>query len=50
MGAAGVSANVYRSCKRFRGLPGVELLVKDGYRHCQYVMEQSAEYAAMLRS
>jgi pimeloyl-ACP methyl ester carboxylesterase len=40
----------YRSFKRFRGLPGVELIVKDGYAHCQYVMQQSAEYAEMLSS
>jgi pimeloyl-ACP methyl ester carboxylesterase len=39
-----------RSFKRFRGLPGVELIVKAGYGHCRYAMEQSSEYAEMLRS
>jgi pimeloyl-ACP methyl ester carboxylesterase len=40
----------YRSFKRFRGQSGIELILNDGYAHCQYVMEQSTEYAAMLRS
>ncbi|MDR3289603.1 MAG: hypothetical protein LBT22_09265 [Peptococcaceae bacterium] len=46
----GSREDAYRSFERFRGLPGLELLVKDGCRHCQYAMEQGAEYAVMLRS
>jgi pimeloyl-ACP methyl ester carboxylesterase len=41
--------NALRSFKRFRHLSGYELIVKEGYGHCQFVMGKSAEYAALLR-
>jgi pimeloyl-ACP methyl ester carboxylesterase len=46
----GSREDAYRSFKRFRDLPGVELIANDGYAHCQYVMQQSVKYATMLRS
>ncbi|MFP3155991.1 hypothetical protein LQZ18_16525 [Lachnospiraceae bacterium ZAX-1] len=46
----GDQENAYRSFKRFRDAKGCRLIVNNGYGHCQYIMQQSAEYAAILRS
>jgi pimeloyl-ACP methyl ester carboxylesterase len=45
----GSRENARRSFVRFRALPTCELIVMDGYGHCQFLAEQSAEYADILR-
>jgi pimeloyl-ACP methyl ester carboxylesterase len=46
----GSRENAYRSFRRFRDEPGIELIVKDGFAHCQYLAKRPAEYADLLRT
>jgi pimeloyl-ACP methyl ester carboxylesterase len=46
----GSNEDAYRSFRRFWNEPGVELIVKDGFAHCQYLAKCPDEYADMLRA
>jgi pimeloyl-ACP methyl ester carboxylesterase len=45
----GSKEEAFRSFRRFHGQRGIELIVKEGFGHCQFLARQPEAYAEMLR-
>jgi pimeloyl-ACP methyl ester carboxylesterase len=46
----GGKENALKSMKRFRGLDGYRLIIKDDVGHCQFLVNFPEEYAKLIRS